>query len=73
VRFHLSDVFLPAPEEVCSLPRGETELEGTIVSFSDSGQRHNYFAVVDVIRKQSVVVAVDKLGVVTEEGQKLGQ
>jgi len=73
VRFHLSDVFLPTPEEVCSLPTGETELEGTIVSFSDSGQRHNYFAVVDVIRKQSVVVAVDKLGVVTEEGQKLGQ
>jgi len=67
VRFHVSDVFLPTPEEVSSLLTAETELEGTIVSFSDSGQRPNYFAVVDVIRRQSVVVAVNKLGVVTED------
>jgi hypothetical protein len=63
VRFHLSDVFLPTPEEVCALSASNMELEGTIVSFSDSGQKTNYFAVVDVVRKQSVVVAVDKLDV----------
>ncbi len=63
MRFHLSDVFLPTPEEVCALSASNMELEGTIVSFSDSGQKTNYFAVVDVVRKQSVVVAVDKLDV----------
>lgn len=40
---------------------GEKELEGTIVDFSDSGQKERFFAIVDVVRKQSVVVAVEKL------------
>ncbi len=66
MRFHLSDVFLPTPEEVCALSASDMELEGTIVSFSDSGQKADYFAVVDVVRKQSVVVAVDKLDVLLE-------
>ena len=72
MRFHLSDVFLPTPEEVCalSIAEGEAELEGTVVSFSDSGQERNYFAVVDVVRKQSVVVAVEKLDVIPgDEGK----
>jgi hypothetical protein len=67
VRFHLSDVFLPTPEEVSALSTADAEMEGTIISFSDSGAKLNYFAVVDVVRKQSVVVAVDKLNVIPAE------
>jgi len=55
-------VFLPASEEALAPLRfAETELEGTVVNFSDSGSKPYYFAVVDVMRKQSVVVPVKKL------------
>jgi hypothetical protein len=46
---------------VLTAPAAEDELEGTIVDFSDSGQRARVFAVIDVIRKQIVVVPVEKL------------
>ncbi|HET9282418.1 MAG TPA: hypothetical protein VFR24_10715 [Candidatus Angelobacter sp.] len=36
-------------------------MEGTIVDFSDSGQKPRFFALVDVIRRQTVVVPVEKL------------
>lgn len=39
----------------------EPELEGTITNFSDSGSQTRVFAVVDVVRKESLVVPVDKL------------
>jgi hypothetical protein len=70
VRFRVADVYLPAPEDVCALSGATAELEGTIVSFSDSGSKLSYFAVIDVVRKQSVVVAVDKLEVVQDTGSK---
>lgn len=41
-----------------------TELEGVVVDFSDSGAESRVFAVVDVIRRQKVVVPVAKLQVV---------
>jgi hypothetical protein len=63
----LSDVFLPAKEEVFALSAVDPELEGTIVSFSDSGLNADYFAVVDVVRRQSVVVAVDRLDIIAAE------
>jgi hypothetical protein len=64
VRFALSNVFLPSQEAVLApLPR-ETELEGTVVDFSDSGANLRVFAVVDVVRKQAVVVPVEKLEII---------
>jgi len=60
----LSDVFLPAPEEVLAAPAADIDLEGTIVGFSDSGPTPDFFAVIDVVRKQAVVVAVGKLDLV---------
>lgn len=68
VRFALGDVFLPSQETVLApLPR-ETELEGTVVDFSDSGADLRVFAVVDVVRKQAVVVPVEKLEVIIPAG-----
>jgi hypothetical protein len=64
----LSDVFLSTPEDTCPLTAAEAELEGTIVAFSDSGPKPCYFAVVDVVHKQSVVVAVEKLELIPAEG-----
>jgi hypothetical protein len=64
VRFQLSDVFLPGPGGVFpSLPE-ETELLGTVLNFSDSGAKTQFFAVVEVVRKQSLIVPVEKLEII---------
>jgi len=63
VRFSLCDVFLPSLETVLAPLPGETVLEGTIVDFSDSGSKPRVFAVVEVVRTQTVVVPVEKLGI----------
>ena len=68
VRFSLSDVFLPSQETVLAPLPGETELEGTVVDFSDSGAKPRVFAMVDVVRKQTVVVPVDKLEIILPPG-----
>jgi hypothetical protein len=63
VRFRATDIFLPSAEDVLSVSPGE-ELEGVVVNFSDSGSTSRAFAVVDLIRRQNVVVPVEKLEVV---------
>jgi hypothetical protein len=68
VRFRISDVFLPSPEAVLVTPSMEQLLEGTIVDFSDSGQKAMAFAVVDVIRRQTVVVPIEKLNAIHFDG-----
>jgi hypothetical protein len=66
VRFRVADVFLPSAEEVVALS-SMTELEGVVINFSDSGSESRVFAVVDVIRRQNVVVPVEKLEVVASQ------
>lgn len=61
VRFRARDVFLPSPAGVLSPLPEETELEGTVLDFSDSGEKARYFAVVEVVRTQSLIVPVQKL------------
>jgi len=39
----------------------DTELEGRIVGFSDSGNVERAFAVVEVVRRHTVVIPVDRL------------
>jgi hypothetical protein len=63
VRFRLSDVFLPSPSGTLPIAEPGEELEGTITDFSDSGQKPRYFALVEVVRTQSLIVPVDKLEV----------
>ncbi len=61
----LSDIFLPERKDLALLA-GDEHVEGTVIEFSDSGLKSRYFAVVDVVRKQSVVVPIDKLEVIAE-------
>jgi hypothetical protein len=68
VRFRVSDVFLPAAEAVLLAPGPEEEVDGTIIDFSDSGPKTKAFAVVDVVRRQTVVVPVAKLHVIRRPG-----
>ncbi|HLQ51103.1 MAG TPA: hypothetical protein VK129_06360 [Terriglobales bacterium] len=64
MRFQVSDIFLPSPGGVLPSTPEETELEGTIVDFSDSGLRSRFFAVIEVVRIQLLIVPVDKLEVI---------
>jgi hypothetical protein len=48
-------------DELVSLVPGGDELEGTILSFSDSGTKLNAYAVVEVVRRLSLVVPVEDL------------
>lgn len=61
VRFALADIFLPGPELGGSPASEMTELDGTLIEFSDSGSKTKAFAVVEVVRKQMIVVPVEKL------------
>jgi hypothetical protein len=65
VRFRLSDIFLPSCAEILHAWPQEGEVEGTIVHFSDSGSEPRTFAVVEVVKRQAVVVPVSKLQIVT--------
>jgi len=65
VRFSASSVFLWNPENAMSLVSECDELEGTIVGFSDSGDAARAYAVVEVIRKMSLVVPVGELTLVS--------
>jgi len=61
VRFRIADIYLPAPAELWATPPEETELVGKIADFSDSGSALQAFAVVEVVRSQTVIVPVGKL------------
>ena len=61
MRFLLSSVFLPEGEGVAAALTLPSKVEGLIVSFSDSGACANAFAVVEVIRRITVVVPADSL------------
>jgi hypothetical protein len=61
VRFSLDSVFLPDPQEALAALSLDSEVEGTIVDFSDSGPVERAFAVVDAVQRRTVVVPVDKL------------
>jgi hypothetical protein len=60
----VSDAFLPSAEELVVLAMPGEKVEGTVIEFSDSGSKPDYFAVVDVVRRRTVVVPVEKLEVV---------
>jgi hypothetical protein len=67
VKFSIENVFLPDPEQTLKTLSLESEVEGTIVGFSDSGNRPRAFAVVDVVRRKTVVVPVDKVRLERDE------
>ena len=61
MRFRISDVFLPGPEELSIAPSEQSECEGTVVDFSDSGATPHYFALVEVVTRKTLVIPVEKL------------
>lgn len=61
VRFSVDDIFLPNAESVFVAAPGEVEVHGTVVNFSDSGHTPRMFALVEVVRRQTVVVPIEKL------------
>jgi hypothetical protein len=61
VSFFLSDVFLPNAVDLQQAFGEEEVLEGTVIGFSDSGRRQNAFAVVEVVQKRVVIIAVERL------------
>lgn len=61
VRFRLADVFLPNAADLRAVFGENEELEGTVIDFSDSGSKHDAFAVVEVIEKRTAIVPVEKL------------
>ena len=71
VRFSLTDVFLPEPQpsdaHSAEAPADESELEGAILGFSDSGPLPKFFAVIGTAQKGTVVVPVDKMQLEPDE------
>jgi hypothetical protein len=68
VRFPTDSVFLPNQEEALGFASGNDEIEGIITGFSDSGVQLRAYAVVEVVRKLSLVVPVHDLRLVSESG-----
>lgn len=67
MRFRLSSVFLPEAESVVNTLSLDSEVEGSIVNFSDSGANSKAFAVVEVVRKITVVVPAVSLELVKDK------
>jgi len=67
VRFLVSSVFLPEAESYFSDLSPDGAVEGSIVGFSDSGAEAKAFAVVEVMRKITVVVPAGSLTLVNTE------
>jgi len=59
---------LPDPENAVGSLSLTSEVEGTIVDFSDSGGTPRAFAVVEVVRKATVVVSTSSLTLVEMTG-----
>ena len=57
-------MFLPTAEELFKPLSPDSEVEGTIVDFSDSGPKQRAFAVIEVVKKHTVIVPVSGLEVV---------
>jgi hypothetical protein len=61
VRFRISDVYLPEPAEVLANLTADTEVNGVILEFSDSGDSPRIYAVVQITSRQIVLLPVSAL------------
>ena len=61
MRFRLSHSFLPDAERVLNALSLDSEVEGSILNFSDSGSNAKAFALVEVVRRVTVVVPSNRL------------
>ena len=58
-------MFLPGPEGFSLGTPADTEAEGAIVDFSDSGLNRHAYAVVELDNEETMVVPVEKLKLAT--------
>lgn len=58
-------MFLPHIDCLLADFEAKDEMEGTLIDFSDSGNRLHAFAVVEVDQKQTVIIPVEKLSLAT--------
>jgi len=65
VSFRIGDVFLPEPSEVLAKLTPDTEANGVVVEFSDSGNNPRAYAVVRITTQHSVLLPVTALQVVS--------
>lgn len=73
VRFSLVNAYLPAPDEALRDLALQDEVEGVVIDFSDSGSTRRAFAVIEVVRRRTVVVPVQSLSLVGAEPPKPSQ
>lgn len=62
---------MPGPDEIQTFAPGVDELEGTIVGFSDSGPQRDAYAIVEVVRRLSLVVPVEQLRYISVPNKEL--
>jgi hypothetical protein len=67
VSFRISDAFLPEPAEVLAILTVESETNGVIVEFSDSGKSPRAYAVVQISPHQKVVLPVEAVRVLAQK------
>ena len=70
MRFQGANIFLPGAAGWSAALSEEPELEGTIVGFSDSGSKAGFFAVIEVVKRHSLIVPVEKLELVEAAWRK---
>jgi hypothetical protein len=63
VSFRIADVYLPEPSEVVASLTTDSETNGVVLEFSDSGKDPRAYAVVRLTMQQSVLVPVGALHV----------
>lgn len=64
VRFRPASVFLWPEESSLSAVPPDAEIEGKVTGFSDSGSEARVFAVVEVVKTETLVVRVSGLEVI---------
>jgi len=67
VHFRISDVFLGRSEEQAGDSPVDSEAEGRIVGFSDSGSNPRAYAVVELDGGQRWIIPVEKISPVSPE------
>jgi len=64
VRFRASSVFLWPEQSSLTAPPDDAEIEGKVIGFSDSGTDSRVFAVIEVVKVQTLIVRVCELEVI---------
>lgn len=70
MRFSAQSVYLLNPRDAACLASWDGDVEGMIIGFSDSGAQAKAYAVVEVVRRMSLVVSVEGLSLVSSPDEK---